>query len=61
MDQSKHIVYAFLVWILVRARVYLMVDVALHGHEEAIKLLIMPKGALTCQLGIQVILQGSAT
>ena len=37
-----------------------MVDVALHGHKEAIKLLVMPKGALTCQLGVQVILQGSA-
>ena len=39
---------------------YLTVDVALHGHEEAVKLLVVPKGALTCQLGIQVILRASA-
>ncbi len=34
-----------------------MVDVALHGHKEIVQILIMPKGALHCQLGVQVILQ----
>ncbi len=40
---------------------YLMVDVALHGHEEIVQVFIMPKGALHGQLGVQVILQCTAS
>ena len=34
-----------------------MVDVALHGDKKVVQGFVMPKGALHCQLGIQVILQ----
>lgn len=35
---------------------YLLIDIALHGYEQVVKGLVMPKGAVHCQLGVQVIL-----
>ena len=36
---------------------HLVVDISLHVHKETVQGLVMPEGALHCQLGIQVILQ----
>ena len=41
--------------------IHLVVDIPLHGYIETVQGLIVPKGALHCQLGVHVILQQMAT